>query len=274
MVRCRTWCRLRSLTFALRFFSFKLSHATWAIGWSMGKVGDTRNQKDAEIESVKCQIVKVYLIVSDSLMPSVSSQKYPQAIETQTLVAWLKQLNASWIDQLDLRWNHQTCLHFAHISGQSFRNHLRGLDAQPGEWRNADATLNPPCSFPHRHCWMAIPKIAWPNLDVLQFSNTSTRNRPCVWPWSGESCAHFTHQLWNQMNWVQIMGRSCAEHVDMYKTQCIRSATTNRLHGSKFCNYKVQSTTWFEQNYIENNSRYALQKAMHLKLKIAEHRKF
>ena len=135
------------------------------------------------------------------------------------------------------------------------------------EWTNADATLNPPCSFPHRHCWMAIPKIAWPNLDVLQFSNTSTRNRRCVWPWSCESCAHFTHQLWNQMNWVQIMGRSCAEHFDMYKTQCIRSATTNRLHGSKFCNYKVQSTTWFEQNYIENNSRYALQKAMRLKLK-------
>ena len=31
-----------------------------------------------------------------------------------------------------------------------------------------------------------------------------------------------------------------------------------------FCNYKIQSTTWFDS---ENNSRYALQKPMHLKLK-------
>ena len=46
-----------------------------------------------------------------------------------------------------------------------------------------------------------------------------------------------------------------------YKTQCIRPATTKLAAQVP---YKMQSTTWFDS---ENNSRYALQKAMHLKLK-------
>ena len=60
------------------------------------------------------------------------------------------------------------------------------------------------------------------------------------------------------------MGRSCATHFEWYKTPSIQYATTNRLHGSNFCNYKMQNTRRLES---ENNSRYALQKAMHLKLK-------
>ena len=63
---------------------------------------------------------------------------------------------------------------------------------------------------------------------------------------------------------VQIRGRSCAEDFDRYKTQNIRPATTKLDAWSHFCNYKIHSTIWFDS---ENNSRYALQKPMHLKLK-------
>ena len=63
---------------------------------------------------------------------------------------------------------------------------------------------------------------------------------------------------------VQIRGRSCAEDFDRYKTQSIRPATTTLDAWSHFCNYKLKSTTWFDS---ENNSRYALQRPMHLKSK-------
>ena len=97
-------------------------------------------------------------------------------------------------------------------------------------------------------------------------NNNLTMQNVCHWRSSKGKIwiHHVALRSLSHLDRVQIRGRSCAGHSDMYKTQCIRSATTNRLHGSHFCNYKMQSTIWFE---IENNSRYALQKTTHLKLK-------
>ena len=63
------------------------------------------------------------------MQPQTSLNPVSKPSETQTLVAWLKQLDTSWIDELDLRWNHQTCSNMP-----AFCKHLRTKLSYPSAW--------------------------------------------------------------------------------------------------------------------------------------------